>query len=291
MTDDDQLKMEALKVAAQRAHLLDLDWLKLIDTNTALTREATFAVGTQNGQLANRQLANRTVHALGRDVPELDDTSARRDLGWRVDRVVERTVRPPSLPWRARRTRPCWLTPPLPISHGGADELYAATGPDKLPPSKNVLQRKQRSYASRLEAPRLALNATSWFAKPAEPSRSRKLVSMTRLSFRLWRSQNYASGKAASVGGLFSINRPAWALTRHMRSAFNSATALPRPLVPAGSILQQGATSTPEERHPSSPPSAGTPPPRHGSLPQASESVLRQSRSSHQWPAQSARWC
>jgi hypothetical protein len=31
---------------------------------------------------------------------------------------------------------------------------------------------------------------------------SRKLVSMTRRSFRLWRSQNYASGKAASVGGL-----------------------------------------------------------------------------------------
>ena len=28
------------------------------------------------------------------------------------------------------------------------------------------------------------------------------LVSMTRRSFRLWRSQNYASGKAASVGGL-----------------------------------------------------------------------------------------
>ena len=31
---------------------------------------------------------------------------------------------------------------------------------------------------------------------------------MTRRSFRLWRSQNYASGKSASVGGLFQFERP-----------------------------------------------------------------------------------
>jgi hypothetical protein len=31
---------------------------------------------------------------------------------------------------------------------------------------------------------------------------------MTRRSFRLWRSQNYASGKAASVGGLPQGPRP-----------------------------------------------------------------------------------
>ena len=42
---------------------------------------------------------------------------------------------------------------------------------------------------------------TEMIAKQISP-RSRKLVSMTRRSFRLWRSQNYASGKAASVGGL-----------------------------------------------------------------------------------------
>ena len=56
----------------------------------AKPRQSNAAVGTRNGQLADR-----TVHALGRDVPELGDTSPRRDLGWRVDRVVERTVRPP----------------------------------------------------------------------------------------------------------------------------------------------------------------------------------------------------
>jgi hypothetical protein len=48
-----------------------------------------FAVETRNGQLASG-----TLHALGRDVPELDGLGPCHRPSWRTDRVVATMTRP-----------------------------------------------------------------------------------------------------------------------------------------------------------------------------------------------------